>query len=389
MRVLVVGCGPLPGPGVSQTHMSQLRTAVFLRVLREAGHEVRGVLLGGGTPDEERDLHVASMEGESDRDRLVELARDREVLVSVGAYAPGRVVVHLAEDRPCWIDIPGDPMAELRAVAEQGPVAMTRVSAALEAYLPVLQRADAMGVVGVPQRHALMGQLGLVGRLHGRAPPIHITPVPYEFPGQQRSARTRSVNEPLAVLLAGGFNAWLDDRAMTAALEASLSSLEQLEVHCTGGAIPGHFEAGYARFLEWAGSTRFGDRIHVHGWLPERELGDVVESCHVGLFLDRPGWEPTLGSRTRLMWFVHQGLEPIHNSDCALARELASEALVPVLPDAFPGTIERALVHRVASEGAGPAIGRAQSWLARRFSPESVVAPLLEWLHSPDRADAL
>ena len=108
----------------------------------------------------------------------IEAATDgADAVVSAGPYNPGRAGAAVAGDRPFWADIPGDPLAELAALARAtgNELSSTQIAAAHAGAAAVLCRADAMSVISDPQRFATLGQLSWIGRTLTAAaePPIH------------------------------------------------------------------------------------------------------------------------------------------------------------------------------------------------------------------------
>ena len=175
-RVLLVGSGPRPADSPKKLGFPQLRTAHFQRALESSPHAVRTVLLvpkvdQSTSPKTWAGTHQVQEEGPGWIEQVAELSQDAEVLVSAGPYNPGRLACLVAGHRPVWADIPGDPFAEHQALLWSNPNEgqnQQRLAARWEAALETLERADAMSVISEPQRAAVHGQLGLLGRLSGR-----------------------------------------------------------------------------------------------------------------------------------------------------------------------------------------------------------------------------
>ncbi|MFZ5476498.1 MAG: hypothetical protein ACOZNI_06935 [Myxococcota bacterium] len=242
-----------------------------------------------------------------------------DVVVSAGTWGPVRRAVEVAGDRPLCVDLPGDPFADAQAMAAHADPDVVAEGAA-RVFVPALLRGDAFTTISPPSRHALVGQLGVLGRL-ARTPIgeewVHVAPIAYVFPGLAEAAP----REPgTRVALVGSFNTWFDDETLLAGLLRAMDRAP-VEVEVVGGPVPGHYEAGFARFR--AGIGRHAARFRFHDRLPARALGEVLARCNVGVVLDRPGYEPELGSRTRLLLYLHQGLRVVSTVRCALARELA------------------------------------------------------------------
>lgn len=353
MRVILVGEGPLPGPAARETRFASLRLASFARAL--ADHEL--VLVDANDPPE---------------------AVAGDVVVSAGVYGPTRVALRLAGERPLLVDLPGDPYADAQAAAAVGADPEAVATEADRVFGAALRRGDHFTAVSGPSRFAVLGALGAVGR-SARVPAgeerIDVVPVAWDFGGLPERA-PRPPARPLRVALTGSFNTWFDEET---ALTALLRVMDRaaVEVEVTGGPVPGHHEAGYARFVAGARASRHAARFRFHGWVDGAHLGAVLAGCHVGLCLDRPGWEPELGSRTRILFWLHQGLQVVATARGELCRELAAEGQLVAVPQGDPDAVVRALLEL------GPPLDRAP--LRERYDPDRVTAPIRRWAAAPRR----
>ncbi len=299
---------------------------------------------------------------------------DYDLVVSASNYGPTRVATRLAgDDHPLWIDVAGDPFAEAQLVGGQAAAAE-----ALATWGPALARADAFSVVCEPGAHALIGALGATGRLPLLPPGnegVNLMPVAMDFPDPPGPPR-----EPgTTVALVGGFNTWFDDETLAAAL---LLAMDEGDIRCvvTGGPIEGHYTAGYARFRE--SMSRHSSRFIFHEWLPHEQLAEALAPAHLLVTLDRPGPEAALGSRTRLLYGLHQGLRVVTTGGSPLARKLARDGLATLVPMAHEVGREvaaRALAREILSPRAAPPVDALRS----RLSVAATTAPLRTWALNP------
>jgi hypothetical protein len=390
-RVMLVGAGPLPEGWVRRVGFPQLRTHHFAHALAQAGHEVGLVCLrgdDGGPPSQVQGPIAHTWDQSTLRpdwiDGLRRLARDfdPELWVSAGPHLPLRCA-ELVRDLPWWADLPGDPFAEAQARAarmaeepfiEPLPARPGRDHAAVA--LAALERADAFSVCSRPQAHALLGQLGAVGRLALSRPDRHwaaVIPPAWSFAQPSRDPRPRPPGAPLVVALVGGFNTWLHEGAMLAGLLQAMDRGLPIRVRVTGGAIPGHHSAGWEAFRRGVEDSAHADRFELLGWVPQ---------------VDRPGAEPLLGSRTRLLFGLHQGLSLLATTPCALAADLAERGFLTPLPSPDPQALADALEQSVAKGCDGEAVRQGQRWAAEAFEPQRLAKPLLDWAAAPERAPA-
>ncbi len=387
-RVLLIGQGPLPTPSTPRVSFPQLRVDGMRRLLLEAGHQVHTLLVGQtpqGSPAKRgvsyvdpKNPSVALLVGEV----LASFKATR--VISAGPFLPARIAALAASERlPLLIDVPGDPFAEAQAKDAQDPKRRATLET-VALWRPVLARADAFLAISGAQAMALRGQLGLMGRL-ACAPLTHtwvrVVPVSYDFgalPGAV--AKGKKPGAPLRVLLAGGFNTWLDDETLLEGLHQAMGVLPDMEVRITGGGIPGHHCASFERFKAGALGGPFPERFLFHGWVPHAALPALTRECHVGLWVDRPGLEATLGSRTRALFYTHQGLAVACTPRSDMSRELSTMGLVTPVKVGRPNDLAKALV-RMGEHGIGAErVEKTQAFLHRRYRSEKALAPVLDWV---------
>jgi hypothetical protein len=409
-RILLLGSGPLPHENPERLGFPQLRTDGFLQVLLQAGHDVRLVLLGS-EPAEGAPEQVLASQGypaafevlrvqEESADWLSRTRNWREevrphVVVSAGPYNPARLAALIVEEEPLWVDVPGDPFAEAQAKSahlwSEGQGDPT--ADMLAAYGPALGRADAFSTISHAQRFALLGQLGILGRLPaaplGRSW-VHVVPAAMRF-GSLSAAepRVRAPDSDLIVALSGGYNTWLDADALLQGLLLAMNQIPGLQVVSTGGGIPGHHTETYEGFRTLALASHHASRFTFHGWVPHRVVPDLLARAHVGVCMDRPGHEPELGTRTRVLFYLHQGLVVFATPRSELVRELAGLRMIFPVRSGDSRHLAAGLSHLAAKGQDGAQVRRARGYLLGRYSEEQVVSGLLEWLRAPFRVPPL
>lgn len=370
-----------------RTGFPELRTRAFAQALQEAGHALRIV---GLRPSEEAGEalppgveQAVVEEGAGWLEEIARASADAEILVAAGPFNAGRAACRVAGERPVWVDLPGDPFAELEAVAEaEGGVPEARRVEAEAVALQVLGRADAIGVVSERQLYMVQGQLGLLGRLGPPSPTVALSPVAWHFPTPERPFRQRPARSPLRVLLMGSANAWLDIEAMLAGLDLAMARQPGIEVWLGEGDLPLHHPRGGARLRAWAEAR---PRVRRLPRLPDAELSLALEPAHLGLFVDRPVLEAATGSRTRALFWLHQGLRVLATTRTELCARLARDGLLVPLASAAPEALAAALL-RLHEEPwqEGPETARRQ--LAEELAPSHAAAALLRFVQDPRRA---
>ena len=396
-RVLLIGHGPLPGPGCRHSTFGPQRTLAFAHTLRSTGIALRVVLLDPAATRAAPLPHApwAGTWSLAMADaRRVRLWADEPptVVISAGPYAPAHVAALHRGDAPWIADVPGDPLAELAAATDSGPVAAAEVEAARATALRTLAEADVLLAISEPQRFACLGQLGLLGRVAAGGPPVEVCPISVpaldDAGGLLPAAapRHRRPTEALRVLCGGALNGWQALDAALAGVERALDAGAPIELHLTGGAggatAPGQ-EATLAAFCR----RRAADaRVVTHGWLDEQALHALEARCHIGLSIDGPGLEPELGSRTRLLRWSWAGLGLLGTARCALAQQLVQAGgMIAVQPtaEAVGDALLRCADGRLQVH---PTVAPAQALLRAIAHPDVALAPLRAAALHPTRA---
>lgn len=305
---------------------------------------------------------------------LAEKAAPANAIITAGIYGPTRAGLAIAEDRPLWLDLPGDPFADAQAAASMSEPEVVAREAEM-VFGTALRRGDAFSTISQRAGWALRGQLGLLGRLSRLPPgvdPVFLLPVPYQFP--QPEGETTPEDGTLRVGLCGSFNAWFDEETLAEGLLLAARS-GPLEVTVVGGGVPGHHEAGLARFQRRVLASPYAASFHFLPTVTEAELPRVLASSTVGICLDRPGFEPLFGSRTRLLFYLWLGKRVIATSLCELAQDLAAAGYLQAVPPGDAQALAQALHHPLPLPD--------RSFLHRRFPLD--LEPLQRWAAAPHR----
>ncbi len=367
-RVLLIGRGPLPSPTLRHVGFAQLRTRHFAHALSDAGCDVDLLTI-------EDDLAPGLL------DEATRRAGQADAVVSAGPHRPGAIAVAAAGERPLWVDVPGDPLAELQALlrAPGPPIPSERITAAHAATHAVLARADAISVISNRQRHATFGRLSAMGRDLLEPVPCAAIPIAWDLPFPRRATGTLPAAGPIRLALCGAFTPWLDDETLSAALSLAFAQEPRLELHVTGGAIEGHYTVGWERFARWAAGHP--GRVQLHGWVPHADLESILGDCHLGLCLDRPGAEPQLGGRTRVWLYAWMGLQVAASPTCEQVSEMVTQGVMHAL-SGDPSRVSEQLLEIVHQR---PHVPDAHPIVAPRYGPNAITAPLVQWARSPVR----
>ena len=340
MKVLMIGQGPLPSTSEPFCSFPQLRTWSIHKTIQEwctqQGHTVELALVHDGTYTDGLNVYAPA-----DMTSLYNMAEHCDVVVTAGPFYPLIALMHLPNHIPLWLDYPSDPLADRDARNRKSPLPKSEWNFISELTHNALHRADAMGVISKRQYWASLGQ-----RLSISTPeiPIAYTPIAFEFPSTMRTSTGTDV------LLAGSNNPWLNIARLD-------KHLQHRAVHCTGSTVPG------------LSSQSLPTHWTQYGWLPPIDLQKIVDRCQFGVWADEQGIEPLLGSRTRALFYIWNGLTPVGDTTTELASLLHTEGHMSSWSDEPP----LSPIDIVA----------AQQYCQIHFAPKTVYNGLLDWLANP------
>ncbi len=403
-RVLVLGCSPLPFENQRMNYAPGTRTWQLAQPLAAAGHAVCVVCsripgaYGEGLPEivelERTGAVIYTLPRDLfEADRLLpDLVEAFEPEVVVGASAlPSRRAAELAGDRPLWVDLFGDPMAEAQAKAAVDG------SDDLLAYFylmsSLLARGDAFAAVSERQRHAVIGQLGLSGRLNRATQGlelVHTVPCAvwqgHSSSGGKEPATDDLAPEDFVVLWSGGFNTWGDVDTLFEALELAITEMPSIRFVSTGGEISGHDEDSYGRFAARVEGSKLRHRFLLKGFLPALEAERYLARADLGVVTEKRVYERFLGSSARVVHWLGRGLPLV----CAEVSELGATLATSELALTYaPGDV-RGLARRIAEAAADRdrlrRVGeRGRAFAEQRWTFERTTRPLREWVERAER----
>ena len=405
MRIVVIGVDGIdPGEGAADLGPSR-RVRQFASAIADGGHEVVVLRVTTANRAAHSDRRLGLSVGARSIDvRSVSFERfvrgeGREVLAALSSDAVVAATVHasslaaraIAEDVPLWVDVFGDPMAEAqaKAVIDGHDLALARY---WEALVHALDRGDHFSAVSGAQAHALIGQLGLAGRLTAASAGRRLVSV---IPcGAERLEPTESASpvddrlpqDAFVLLFNGSFNTWCDVATMIAGIEAAMDVDPTLHMVATGGPVPGHDERTYHEFRARIRESRHARRFLVLGWIDRSRLGGLYARADVGMNIERALYERALGAENRVVEWMRHGIPAVTTAASESGRDLVQRGLAFATAQGDPTALAHVLVElsrdrdRVRRVGAQCAV-----YAERACSYAATATPLVEWCGNPRR----
>ena len=403
MRILLLGISPLPWERSRHHGAPGLRTWQLCQALLDDDHRVCLVTFGeesaGEPPPGSRWLRRVRLGPADvlDPGRLERALRDHEpdAAVAASSYHCTRAAAtlgQLAPDLPLWIDLPGDLMAEaqVRAALARPGEEVDFVADYRAVLLPALRRGDRFSAVSARQSRALLGQLGLAGRLGAGTlgeELVAVMPVSAEAPDAGAGIRPPGLPDGgrFVVCSSGSFNSWMDVDTLFEGLERAMTRDSRVCFVAAGGDVPGHCEAPLDRLRRRVDASSQRDRFHLLGWLEPAELRGLYGRADVAANLDLPCLEAELGSRNRVLDWARHGLACVTTPGTELCAELADREAALAVPFSDPEALARLLCELAGARRPElePLGQRARRLVLQRYAPARTTAALRRWARAP------
>ncbi len=324
-------------------------------------------------------------------------AFDPGCLVGASARPSGRCV-EVADGRPVWVDLFGDPMAEAQARAARCSEG-DQLTAYRNLVATLVESGDVFSVVSGRQRDVAIGQLGVLGRLNretaGRQM-VHVLPcaamgvATQAIAPDDRDPAWSIADDAFVILWSGGFNTWCDVETLVGGIENAMEKIEDLQLVVTGGAIAGHDELSWDRFRNLVEVSAFSDRIQLLGSLTTEELAWWVERADLGLVTEKVLYERELGSSGRMIAWLEAKLPFVATSQSELVQYCVDRGVAYAYHPGDPASLTSILLHVFEQRAALPEIGERARRLAREhFSIGKTTGPLRRWVSGAEKAPDL
>lgn len=423
-RILLLGCSPLPcEPGQAATGPG-IRTWQFVKPLLDAGHHVTALCLraqgsydGLETPVVRSELvaglafYNMAVEQFANSGTMRRLARESrpDAILGVASILPNAMAAQLSDMAPLWADVFGDTMSELQVKAPYYP----EESSAEELFHVwkllnrVLKSADKFSTLSNPQRHALLGQLALMGRLNRHTADyelVHTIPCGVEGAGEEenRAASAVSASAPehehlirgtevdtsdFVVCWSGSYNTWMDADTLFAGLTEAMRQAPQIKFLSLGGGTKGYDETIYERFVEKAMQSPFKENFIFKGWVPFSDVPAYYRECDLGINIDCFSYEAVLGSRNRVLQFLKHGVPVLTTRLSEITELLCHERCVLGFEVGNAQSLAQELLSAINAPARLRSMARkGQAFVLEQFEFAKTLTPCLEWLQHPARS---
>lgn len=408
-RVLMIGYGPLPQPGLTQSSRQALRTRQFLKGVLEGGHAVHLFTLppptGPANGNEPPALVPAEYEGfqfqsftkhsgEFSIRALNEQVQflQPEAIVAVNTY-PSYIAAMLTATLPLWSDLNGFWMAEMQARcwAENDD---SRLVGAWAIERTILRRTDKFSAVSRPQLYAVLGEMASIGRLNrhtfdypfGVHIPNAVEPFPMEQPGPGEFLLRGPIvpEDAFIVLWSGGYNLSSDIQTLVQALDDLMTHHPEVHFVSTGGKVEGTDTRTYQRFQDLVAASPHKDRYHLLGWLEAEKLPRIYREADVGINVDALNYETLFGGRSRINSMAAEGVVIVTTLGAEISEWLYDGDAAVTAPMGSPPALAEAIEPFVRDRARLKAIRqRARQIVIADFGISHTTRGLRSWLASP------
>ncbi|MFC1623899.1 glycosyltransferase [Candidatus Omnitrophota bacterium] len=319
-----------------------------------------------------------------------------DCILSMSSYCPLCITTLLKTTKPIWFD-QGDLMAEAQIKSS-----VDNCDECLYNFLRlekrILSRGDIFSTVSMPQKFALIGKLGEMGRLNKHTVGydfVYVIPCGTErvrHVYKQPIIRGKYVEkDDFVILWSGGYNNWADIDTLYLALEKVMANSTKIKFVSSSGSIDGQSETLYTRFLELISKSRFKDRYIMLSWLSTEDLPNLYLEANLGINIDKYCYEVLLGSRHRLLDWMRVGLPVLTTKTSELTQILIEKEIVFTFPINDAASLSSTILSLLSkSDMLKDYSQRAKKFVYENFLNEKTIKPFLEWLdnikHSPDIA---
>jgi hypothetical protein len=170
-------------------------------------------------------------------------------------------------------------------------------------------------------------------------------------------------------------------------VDRALAANPAIRFVATGGAIRGHDELTYERFLERVADSDHRERFTVKGAIGFDEAAAYRRRADLGVVTEKSLAERTLGSSGRVLEWLQADLPLVCTDISELGSILAEHDLAGVYRQGDPGDLARVILEAAADpEAARERAVRGRRYAEQHWGVAASTAPLRRWVRVASRA---
>ena len=363
-KLLVFGLAPLPFENTSKNFGPGIRAWQFIKPLLEKKIEI--LLIANRIPfiypaDTPPEVHQKFNNFHYIHTDSQKFSNPHWIASMIGEFKPDAILVatifaspsfDIISDRtPIWMDLFGHVMAEAQAKAYR-----YNDNKYLNHFwnyeYQAINHGDIFSAVSQAQAHALIGELGLMGRLTSWTTGYqfsHVIPCAMDetkLIHKNQVIRGKEVpDDAFVVLWSGGYNVWTDVETLMAGLEYAMKQNDKLYFVSTGGQIDGHDEITYPSFKKLIQKSEFKNRFVLKGWIPKEHVTDYYFEANLGINIDKFMYEGLLGSKNRVLDWMRAGLPSLIGCLCEISYDFPAKKIAYSYPLGDPQQLGKTLLE--------------------------------------------
>jgi glycosyltransferase involved in cell wall biosynthesis len=408
-RILLVGYNPPQLFEGNKIEAAHYRTWQFVQSLLDDGHEI--CLAADLLSENDHPLTIPDDWSSQMQHRAIPFGRQgwlKKLQHIHDEFQPDCIVAvnfshclyasRLKTNQPLWMDIYGDMLTIIQAACFRTQT--DRGMATSIAYMrQVLNAGDIFSVCSTPQKHLLVGELAMSGRLNRHNFGYEFAHVilpgspnlpngnPVQIEARDFFAQLGIDGDDFIVLWSGGYNTWTDLDTLITGLEAAMQSNPRIHYVSVGGSTYEGQDNVYEQFMEKINRSPYQDRFHMLGWRPWNEMESYYRFSHLGLNIDAIHYETIYGTRTRLLEMLVAGLPVITSLGTELSYLLGSQGAALTFQVGDWETLAAGILALAGDPSRRQEMGnQAKDFAQNELSFNQTTIPLREWAQNPYRA---
>lgn len=418
-KLLIFGIAPRPIDSLLFSSGPSNRTLQFVKPVSQKGHNLTVILLDSNKKTsglskadfsnhlgESAIIYNANYEDFTNLSDIKKIADDfnPDAIVGAASILPCFIASHLSHHYPFWADFFGCPISEIQSKSElykneQSDVELFHIWKMIK---KILRTSDKFSAVSNRNRCALIGQLGLEGRLNRFTCDyefIHTMPCAFDTDessiDQQTFSKTKNLKsiirgvktnpDDFIILWSGSFNTWMDVETLFKGLEIAMKNNPKIKFVSTGAEISGYNEKSYYDFCQLVNNSKFKDKFLLMGWINSEEINHYYNECDLGINIDRFTYEGTLGSRNRIIQFLKNGLPVISTNITELTQDLIQLKYIHTFDIGNLGSLAEKILQLAQDKILLQRnISQAREFVISEYSFQNTTKDFLEWCEKPN-----